>query len=58
VNKWKFLLVILVAIFVAYWIGHQGHVGLVSHVPKRDSASDVAMMPWMALPSPAAQAAS
>ena len=31
-NKWKSLLVILVTLFVAYWIGHQGHVGLGAHL--------------------------
>lgn len=36
VNKWKFLLVIVVTIFVAYWIGHQGHVGLSSYLSAMD----------------------
>ncbi|MHB1581474.1 MAG: hypothetical protein ACYCQM_10210 [Acidithiobacillus sp.] len=53
-NKWKFLLGILVALFVAFWIGHQGHVGLGSPVSARDSVSDVVMT----LPSAVAQAAS
>ena len=53
-NKWKLLLAILVALFVVYWIGHQGHVGLGSHVLARDSVSDVVMT----LPPAVAQAAS
>ncbi|MBU2766005.1 hypothetical protein HAP94_07295 [Acidithiobacillus ferrivorans] len=51
--KWlELALIIIVAALVAFWIGHQGHVGLGSRVaPKVGSGNHNEMVvPWMALP--------
>ena len=46
---WTFLLVLLIAAFIAFWIGHQGHVGLGASC-RASACSRNGKDPWMMLP--------